>query len=109
VEADLPQAGSLAVFTGLSFDCRQVSRLLIAHLDKEYDRLCQGDLATLEASWKLRTDLMGKRVLIECHDTQHRGRLRDLSWDRLELEVISGASIRILPEAVKHITLEEQW
>src|SRR5438309_5368080 len=75
VEADLPEAGSLALFAGGGLDRLEVARLLIAQLDEEYDRLCTGDRATLEACWKWHTGLLGRQVVVECHDATHRGRL----------------------------------
>src|SRR5262249_7266361 len=52
--AGLTEAGSLASFTGRHFDNRETARLLIGQLDEEYDRLCAGDLAELEACWTWR-------------------------------------------------------
>ncbi len=104
-EAGLPQAGSLAQFAGASLDRREVARLLIGQLDEEYERLCQGDLATLEACWKWRTGLLGKPVVVECQDVTYRGRLRELAWQGLELALADSETLRLQPEAVKHITL----
>jgi BirA family biotin operon repressor/biotin-[acetyl-CoA-carboxylase] ligase len=101
--ADLPQAGSLALFSERLFDCRQVSRLLITHLDEEYGRLCQGDLATLEACWQWRLGLLGKNVAVECHDGIHHGRLRALSWEALHLQLSDGSTLRLRPEAIQHV------
>jgi BirA family biotin operon repressor/biotin-[acetyl-CoA-carboxylase] ligase len=102
--AGLPQAGSLAFFTGGPLERRAVARELIKQLDAEYERLCQGDLATLEACWKWRTGLLGQHVLIECQNSSHRGRLRELAWDGLILEQTGGETLHLQPEMVKHIT-----
>jgi BirA family biotin operon repressor/biotin-[acetyl-CoA-carboxylase] ligase len=102
---DLPQAGSLAFFTDRPLDCSQVARQLLVQLDEEYDRLCQGDCAGLESSWKWRTGLLGKQVRIECQDGLHDGRLLELSWEGLELERGDGQTQQFLPELVKHISL----
>jgi BirA family biotin operon repressor/biotin-[acetyl-CoA-carboxylase] ligase len=101
--ADLPEAGSLALFTGGPLDCRQVARLLIVQLDEEYDRLCEGDLASLESSWKWRTGLLGRMVVVECHEGLYRGRLCDLSWHGVELATGAGERLVLPPEAVKHV------
>jgi len=101
--ADLPRAASLAVFAGKSFEVPQVARLLIQHLDEEYDRLCQGDFATLEACWKWRLGLLGKQVAAECHHGMKYGRLRELGWEGLELETNGGEILRLLPEEVRHL------
>src|SRR5581483_444373 len=52
VQVGLPDACSLSQFTPDCLDCGDVGRILIEHLDEEYDRLCQGDYGTLEACWK---------------------------------------------------------
>jgi BirA family biotin operon repressor/biotin-[acetyl-CoA-carboxylase] ligase len=102
-EAGLTEAGSLALFAGTPLDRAQVARLLLAHLDEEYERLCQGDLDTLEACWKWRLGLLGKQVEAECPDGMHRGRLREVSWEGLELERPDGSALRLLPETVRHL------
>jgi BirA family transcriptional regulator, biotin operon repressor / biotin---[acetyl-CoA-carboxylase] ligase len=100
---NLPQAGSLAVVVGGTLDRLQVARLLIERLDEEYDRLRGGDLATLEACWKWHTGLLGRHVLVECHDTTYRGRLREQGWEGLELEVAGADPVRLAPESVLHL------
>lgn len=102
-DADLPQAASLANFAGRPFEVRQMARLLIEHLDEEYDRLCQGDFATLEACWKWRLGLLGKQVAVECQHGMKYGRLRELGWDGLELETQGGEVLQLLPEEVRHL------
>jgi BirA family biotin operon repressor/biotin-[acetyl-CoA-carboxylase] ligase len=101
--AELPQAGSLALCAGRSFDGGEMAHLLIRHLDEAYGRLCEGDLDTLEARWKKRIELLGKQVLVEGHDAVYRGRLRQLAWDGLDLEGPDGETIRLLPEGVRHM------
>ncbi len=103
-QADLPQAGSLALFAGTSLNCADIARTLIFQLDEEYERLCQGDLAALESCWKWRTGLLGRQVIVECQDGMYHGRLRELAWEGLELEVEDGETQQFQPEAVKHIT-----
>jgi BirA family biotin operon repressor/biotin-[acetyl-CoA-carboxylase] ligase len=103
-ECGLPQAASLAVFHGKPLEWRAVAERLVLHLDDEYDRLCSGDHATLEACWKWRTGLLGKQVVVECHDSWPRGRLLELTWDALELEQADGSLLRLKPEAVRHVT-----
>ena len=80
------------------------NRVLIVELDEAYERLCRGDLASLEACWRWRTGLLGQHVLIECQDGNHRGRLRELSWDALILEQAKGEPLCLRPEMVKHVT-----
>ncbi|HLJ92855.1 MAG TPA: biotin--[acetyl-CoA-carboxylase] ligase [Gemmataceae bacterium] len=104
--ANLPQAGSLAIFTGQSFAYQKVARLLIRHLDDEFRRLCQGDLNPLQSSWRNRLGLQGADVRVECHDAIHYGRLLELTWDGLTLETPSGEVVRLLPESVRHVTAD---
>jgi BirA family biotin operon repressor/biotin-[acetyl-CoA-carboxylase] ligase len=99
----LPDAGSLALFTSAPLEWQTVARQLIQHLDEEYDRLCAGDRGTLEACWKWRSGLLGREVVVECHDAMHRGRLLDMTWEGLVLEVREDGTRMILPETVKHI------
>jgi BirA family transcriptional regulator, biotin operon repressor / biotin---[acetyl-CoA-carboxylase] ligase len=102
-QMELPEAASLACFTGSKHDRDEVARLLLRQLDEEYERLLQGDLTTLEARWKWRIGLLGEQVQVECTDGIHRGRLRELGWDGLELEGSGEALVRIPPESVRHL------
>jgi BirA family biotin operon repressor/biotin-[acetyl-CoA-carboxylase] ligase len=102
-QAGLVQAGSLFLCAGTTFDCRELAHLLIGHLDEEYDRLCEGDLAGLETCWKRWIGLLGKQVLAEGHDATHRGRLRDVTFARLELESPEGEVLHLRPEWVQHL------
>ncbi|MBV9122728.1 MAG: biotin--[acetyl-CoA-carboxylase] ligase [Planctomycetes bacterium] len=101
--AELPDAGSLAVFTGQRLDVSTVARRLIEQLDEEYDRLCWGNLAALETSWKAGLGLLGQEVVAECWKGQYQGRLSDLSWDEVVLEGADGRRWRFAPEGVKHL------
>jgi len=103
--AGLPRAGSLRVVSEKSFDCAQVARLLIRQLDEQYDHLCAGDLATLERHWRGALGLLDNHVAVECHDGTHHGRLRELAWEGLTLELGGGELLRLAPEAVRHLDL----
>ncbi len=100
--AELPDAGSLALYLGRHLDRDEAARQLIRQLDEEYDRLWHGDLATLESCWKWRLGLLGRNVAAECHDATHFGRLHELSWDFVELETADGMA-RLAPETVRHL------
>jgi BirA family biotin operon repressor/biotin-[acetyl-CoA-carboxylase] ligase len=102
--AGLPQGGSLALFADRSFDCHAMARLLIGQLDVGYARLCAGDFEPLQRRWKRRLGLVGKPVLVECHDVHYRGRLRELDWEGLDLEIADGETIHLIPETVRHLT-----
>jgi BirA family biotin operon repressor/biotin-[acetyl-CoA-carboxylase] ligase len=103
-EAGLPLAGSLAGFADKQLDTEEIARFLIQELDDEYSRLCDGDWSTLEAGWKWRTGLLGKIVAVECREAHYQGRLRDLTWDGLQLDLADGERLLLQPEVVKHIT-----
>lgn len=102
--AGLPQAGSLALFTGRSFEWAPMAKLLIGYLDDAYQRFHAGDFDFLENAWKRRIGLLGKHVLVECHDTVYRGLLRNLVWDGLDLELPDNETIRLMPESVCRLT-----
>lgn len=101
--AGLPDAGSLALFADGPRDCRDMARLLITQLDAEYQRLLDGDLASLEERWAERVGLLDREVLVEGHTANHRGRLREMAWDGLLLETPDGTLLRLLPETVRHL------
>ncbi len=101
--AGLLEAVSLAALTGQTLDTRQIARVLIHQLDEQYEQLCQGDLTTLEACWKWRLGLLGKSVTAECPDGLHHGRLRELTWEGVALELPSGQTMRWLPESVRQL------
>ncbi len=101
--ANLPEAGSLALFSQRTLDREAITRRLIVELDEGYGRLCEGDVATLEACWKWRLGLLGKRVLAECIDAIHRGQLCEVAFDGLELEGDDGRTWCLAPEAVRHL------
>jgi BirA family biotin operon repressor/biotin-[acetyl-CoA-carboxylase] ligase len=103
IDSGLTEAGSLFLITGRHLECHEVARCLIRRLDEEYDRLCSGDLATLEASWKKRLDLLGKEVMAQCPDCAYQGRLSGLSWDMVQLDKSDGQNVRLKPESIRHL------
>lgn len=105
-EALLPDACSLAQMAQRSFAFDDVAKALIAELDAQYTMLVAGDCATLEALWKERLGLLGKRVVVEGVNNQYRGRLLDLTLAGLELEVNPGEVRRLTPESVKHLHID---
>jgi BirA family biotin operon repressor/biotin-[acetyl-CoA-carboxylase] ligase len=108
-DAGLPQAGSLALFQDQPLRCAEVAGLLIRQLDEDYNWLLQGDLTGLEACWKWRVGLLGRNVVAECGSPEpsparaYRGRLRDLAWEGLDLELPNGDRLRLPPESVRHL------
>jgi BirA family biotin operon repressor/biotin-[acetyl-CoA-carboxylase] ligase len=104
--AGLPEAASLALFTDRALDRDAIARWLIAELDEGYARLCAGELGELEAEWRERLGLLGKRVTAECPGAVHRGHLRELAFDGLELVCDDGRLLRLAPEIVRHLDAE---
>jgi BirA family transcriptional regulator, biotin operon repressor / biotin---[acetyl-CoA-carboxylase] ligase len=99
----LPHVASLAVFSGQNQDCRDVARQLIFELDAQYQRLCQGDLETLQTSWKLLLGLVGKQVEVESPTARHSGLLQDITFEGLALHLADGTPLYLPPEGVRHL------
>jgi BirA family biotin operon repressor/biotin-[acetyl-CoA-carboxylase] ligase len=102
--AGLPDATSLAASAGQGFDTADVARALLEELDRAYAML-EGELARLEGTWARRIGLVGRLVVAETADgAAHRGQLRNMTFDGLELEQADGAIARLAPEAVRQLT-----
>jgi BirA family biotin operon repressor/biotin-[acetyl-CoA-carboxylase] ligase len=101
-EAGLMEAASLAVFSEQSFDARQVAEELLRRLQEEFQRLEEGNLVSLENRWKTSLGLLGRRVTAECVKETIQGRLLDVTFSGLELEV-PGKRICLPPETVQHL------
>ena len=77
---------------------------MIRKLDFEYTRLISGERVAVEADWKWRIGLLGRQVVIEHLGGEITiGRLRDMSFDGLEIENSDGFVHVIAPESVWHI------
>jgi BirA family biotin operon repressor/biotin-[acetyl-CoA-carboxylase] ligase len=100
--AGLPDATSLSQLTEERLDTDAVARLLLEELDTGYDALLQGDLGTLEATWKWHVGLLGKETLAECSDGWHRGRLVEMGFNGVELRGPDG-ELLLPPEKVLHL------
>ena len=104
VAAGLPDATSLHVATGHTFDFAQAAEVVVQRLDREYARLLEGEHAAVEADWKWRIGLLGRQVRIELSDgATVTGRLREMEFERLELERDDGTVQAIVPETVRHL------
>jgi len=99
----LPAAVSLAQFAASPLDTHVVAADLIRQLDRDYDRLCEGDLGTLETCWIERLGLLGKPVIAECHDAMHRGRLIEVSFRAVKLARPDEPSLVLAPERIQHL------
>ncbi len=95
-------------------ETEQVAQTLLDVLDEEYARLNRGDLTSLEVAWQGHLDLLGRVVVAECAGAVHRGRLRTLTFDALELEEKGDATLFqmekelrplfLRPEQVQHLS-----
>jgi BirA family biotin operon repressor/biotin-[acetyl-CoA-carboxylase] ligase len=101
--AGLPQATSLALAAPAPPDTYRVARQLIRQLDRDYERLCRGDLAHLEAAWREHLDLEGRVVTVECADRRYHGDCVTLGFGGVELVEGGGKMLRLLPESVLHL------
>jgi BirA family transcriptional regulator, biotin operon repressor / biotin---[acetyl-CoA-carboxylase] ligase len=102
--AGLPDATSLAVAAGGWLDPPTVLATVVRHLDDEYDLLLAGDVAALEADWKWRVGLLGRQVVVATADGGTTvGRLREMSFDGLEIEADELGFSAVRPELVRSI------
>lgn len=106
LEAGLPQAASLGMFTPATPSRDETARALLRQLDEDYVRLVQGDLGTLEACWKWRVGLLGKSVVVATTDGVYHGRLRDMTWEGIELRCGDGQVVHLRPEFIQQLSLE---
>ncbi len=101
--AGLPEATSLAQWTASPLVTHAVAADLIRQLDRDYDALLNGNLASLESNWKTHLNLLGKPVVAECSDAVHHGRLLDLSFQAAVLTRPDGSSLALPPERIQHL------
>jgi BirA family biotin operon repressor/biotin-[acetyl-CoA-carboxylase] ligase len=106
--AGLPGAASLSQFTDAELDARASAEILLRFMDEEYARLLEGDLTTLETSWKRLLGLVGYEVILESYDGPvHRGRLLELGFDGIKLERPGKTALVLPPETVRHLDAAE--
>jgi BirA family transcriptional regulator, biotin operon repressor / biotin---[acetyl-CoA-carboxylase] ligase len=102
--AGLPEATSIALLSHRTVSVREAAEAVIARLDAEYSRLLAGELIAIEADWKWRLGLLGRQVVVERYDgSSETGRLHEMGFDGLELEVADGLFRVIMPETVAHL------
>lgn len=102
--AGLPDATSLALTAGTPIDPRVAAVAVIRRLDEEYARLLTGERVPLESDWKWRLGLLGRQVVAELADgSQLGGRLRDLSFEGVEIERSEYAVEVVRPEFVRQL------
>ena len=103
-DAGLPDATSLLIVSGKETDLPTAAVAVIASLGGEYCRLLAGERVAVEADWKWRTGLLGHQVEIELtNGTFVQGRMREMGFDGLDVELPGGQNWRLTPEAVAHV------
>jgi BirA family transcriptional regulator, biotin operon repressor / biotin---[acetyl-CoA-carboxylase] ligase len=102
--AGLPEATSLAQLSDRPVSLRRAAEVVLGRLDQEYSRLIAGERVAIEADWKWRLGLLGRQVMVERYDgSSEIGRLHEMGFDGLELEVAAGLFRVIVPETVAHV------
>lgn len=97
----LPDAASLQMISGEPVTPRTAAEVVLGRLDREYRRLTNGEQVAIETDWKWRIGLLGHQVAIQLADGQSMaGRLQEMGFDGLELEVMDGDFRVIPPESV---------
>jgi BirA family biotin operon repressor/biotin-[acetyl-CoA-carboxylase] ligase len=101
---ELADATSLSVAVGRRLDVKGITQLLIRNLDAAYGRLLTEGLTELEECWAWRLGLAGRPVTAELMDaTEVRGRLSQLGFGGVQLELADGTVRRLQPEEVRHL------
>ncbi len=100
-------ATSLNHFVSRPLETDLVARTLLQVLDEEYVRLLRGEQKLLEDRWQRHLGLVGKHVVAESSNQVHRGRLRDVRFDAVELEQPGKPDLTLCPEQVQHLFLAD--
>jgi BirA family biotin operon repressor/biotin-[acetyl-CoA-carboxylase] ligase len=103
-QAGLPDATSLSQHASQALVTEEVARTLLLTLDEEYDHVCHGDLAGLEACWKWHLGLLGRQVIAYCHDGSHRGRLLEVGFAGIEIDRPGQGILELRPELIHHLS-----
>ncbi|QEL16978.1 biotin--[acetyl-CoA-carboxylase] ligase [Limnoglobus roseus] len=102
--ANLPDATSLGIVGDSDFDLRRACEVVVGKLDAEYTRLLAGERVPLEADWKWRIGLLGQHVVADLADGEAvAGRLIEMGFDGIELDLGDGAVRVLTPEFVRHL------
>jgi BirA family biotin operon repressor/biotin-[acetyl-CoA-carboxylase] ligase len=102
--AGLPDATSLSILCGHAIEIPVAAEAVLRGLDREYHRLLTRERAAVEADWKWRIGMLGRQVVVEMVDgSVIEGRLHEMSFEGLEVEVADGLFRAIAPEIVAHL------
>src|ERR1051325_253840 len=99
-QAGLPDAASLAMLADMDFASDDVAKALLRGLDAHYASLLAGDVQALETQWKRRLDMLGKTVSVESVRQTVRGRLLDVTFAGIDVEIEAGIIVRLAPGSV---------
>jgi biotin-(acetyl-CoA carboxylase) ligase len=100
---ELTEASSLFLCSGRHFDVSKIARALIQQLDASYDEIQNGALSDLESRWRSYLDISNREVVVTCQETVNRGRVRQLDWEALQIELPQGGSVHIRPESITQL------
>ena len=102
--ANLPRVVSLSQHTGAPLHRDAVLAVVLKHLDQEWGWLLAGESTRLEADWKWRIGLLGRDVEAVLTDNSTRtGRLREMGFAGIELEVTGGGFDVIAPATIRQL------
>ena len=102
--ADLPEATSLLLASGVLLDPAEVTRRLLVQLDADYEGMCAGDVASLQSSWRTNLALLNRQVRVETGDGWCQGKLLRLDLESVVVERSCGDHLTLQPERVQHLT-----
>ncbi len=101
--AELSRASSLELSSGKPVEHRRAAETVLMCLDAEYSQLLS-ERTAVEAQFQWRIGLLGRQVSIELSDGSRLvGRLHEMTFDGLDLELGDGSHRRIVPERVEHV------
>jgi BirA family transcriptional regulator, biotin operon repressor / biotin---[acetyl-CoA-carboxylase] ligase len=105
-DAGLPQAVSLSQLAAKTIDRDDALSCVVKHLNSRYDSLLAGKQGRLEADWKWRIGLLGQAVVASLVTGELvAGRLHDMSFAGVELELHGDGGFRVLPpELIRNLT-----
>ncbi|MCS6865860.1 MAG: biotin--[acetyl-CoA-carboxylase] ligase [Gemmataceae bacterium] len=102
--AQIPQATSLSLASGRWIEPRQAAEAVIHHLDAHYARLRAGEQAAVESNWKGRLGLLGRPAIVELTTGEElTGRVREITFTGVALEIDATTRRVLAPEAILHI------
>ena len=102
--AGLPEAASLAMLSQRAVTHRGAGGGPRLGWTRNMAGSIAGERVAIEADWKWRLGLLGRQVKVERYDgSTETGRLHEIGFDGLELEVADGLFRVIIPEVIAHI------